>query len=121
MIFWTIVFIILLIIGIVFTRLSILDYYKEHFGYFAVSAASFILCIIVFLANTIAFIEYMGFKKSFETQRYYYETLPKENHHVVDVIAANKELAEWQVDKQIWGFMSIVPDEILDIKPIGAE
>ena len=83
-----------------------------------------VITLIFIIAPICTTIEYNEFEKSFEFLTNYYETFDAadiDNNYVytMDIVDANRELAGWQAKHELYGIMSVVPDRVMDISPIG--
>lgn len=123
MIFWSIIFVALVIAAAVCL-------YKTNgwdgldLAGIVCSAGAFILAILL----TTMPLEYRAFETKFGIQKEHFESI-KEFYGqdelsyilVVDAIQANSELAELQAKNKTYGFISFVPDRVQDLKPICIE
>lgn len=95
----------------------------NNWGLFAWLCLVFaVVCIIIGVSYVV---EYHEFMNAFENMREYYtsissEFLNSDVYSIVDMLEANRELIELQSSREFWGFWSLIPEEILDIAPIGA-
>ena len=85
-----------------------------------------ILVLIFTVIPIVTTIEYREFERSFYILSDYYEILDipeisNNNNYIytVDIIQANHDLANWQAKHQLYGIMSVVPDRVMNISPIG--
>ena len=83
-----------------------------------------ILTLVFILVPLFTTIEYLEFEKSFYILSDYYETLDtadtNDNYvYIMDIVQANHDLADWQAKHELYGIMSVVPDRVMDISPIG--
>ena len=85
-----------------------------------------VVCLTILLPPCVRY-EYNEFEKSFELLSDYYEAFDATTNldsnciYVIDIVGANRELAEWQARHELYGIMSIVPDRVMDISPIGSQ
>ena len=123
MIFWSIIFVALVIAAIVCLKKTNGWDYLDIAGIIC-AAVAFILVILLIVAP----LEYRAFETKFGIQKEHFEGI-KEFYGedglsyilVVDAIAANSELAELQAKNKTYGFISFVPDRVHDLKPICIE
>ena len=122
MIFWMILAV-LLVIG----SYGMSYWYKrsaKSVWKWTVSFVSFMVAIIIFISSTICYFEYKHFTIEYEIIRETYENYKFEIDaitKVIDIYEANEKLAGYKASKELWGFASVVPDSVYDIKPIGLE
>ena len=121
MIFWMILAV-LLAIG----SYGMFCWYQNSIGEWkwAVSFISFMAAIIIFICSPICYLDYKHFTVEYEIIRETYENYKFEMDavtKVIDVYGANEELASYKASKELWGFASVVPNFVYDIKPIGLE
>jgi hypothetical protein len=82
---------------------------------------------VVFILAPICFhLDYVEFEKQFEIQQEQFEmmtengVIEEDNYtYIINVLDSNRELAEHQASKRLWGIFSTVPKRVFDIKPIG--
>ena len=123
MIFWSIVFVILVIAAIVCLKKTN-GWDGFDFAGIICAAGAFILAIILIAMP----LEYREFETKFDIQKEHFESI-KEFYGedelslvlVVDAIEANSELALMQAKNKTYGFISFVPDRVQDLKPICIE
>ncbi len=122
MIYWGIVFLILVIVGVILG----VTFNKSGseicaFG----SIVSGVIAFIIALAMLITVCEYRSFLSYFEIQRTIVTQIhPTDDNslfYVADMIEANQELAKMQGSKKAWGGWCMYPDSVMDITPIGVE
>ena len=121
MIFWLILAV-LLIVG----SYGMFCWYRnsESEWKWAISLISFIVAILIFILSPILYFDYKHFTVEYEIIRETYENYKFEMDaitKVIDVYEANGELAGYKASKELWGFASVVPNSVYDIKPIGLE
>ena len=119
MIFWLIVLGVVIATAITFFILANKTYalWVELAGPLAVGVA-----VVLALLLIIAPLSYREFEQSFIKQQELYENfeLPDNDYtYVMDILEANKELIEYQTRKELYGFISLVPDSIMELEPIG--
>ena len=101
-------------------------YSYTNYGIILMIICMLVACFTILLPLCIRS-DYNKFEKSFELLSDYYEAFDATtdlNHnyiYVIDIIGANRELAEWQARHELYGIMSIVPDRVMDISPIGSQ
>ena len=126
MIFWSSIIVIAFILAIVF---FILNKKNEwwNIGQLLGFAFSLGFAFIMLLAVCGETMSYRQFETSLEIQREYIEEIAAADPnadlglvYVADMIEANKQLADYQARRQVWGFASIIPERVFDIEPIGA-
>lgn len=70
-------------------------------------------------------IDYVEFNAKYEIQQQMYENFGPEDKdkftYIMDYLEINSELAELQASKRVWDWWSCLPDEVLDLEPIGFE
>ena len=121
--FWIILALVLLVYVIIVFILKDFDY---DFGW---TLSALVCCIVIFsiLVGAIGCrMEYNEFEKAFEIQKEQFNMIAEKGDignseyiYVIDAINSNKQLAEYQASKSLWGFVSTVPDRVFDIEPIG--
>ena len=119
MIFWLIVLGVVIATAIVFFILADKCYafWLELAGPLAVGAAVVLIVMLI-----IAPLSYREFEQSFIKQQELYENfeLPDNDFtYVMNILEANQELIEYQTRKELYGFISLVPDSIMELEPIG--
>ena len=90
----------------------------------AISFISFIVAIVIFISSPLCYFAYKHFTVEYEIIRETYENYKFEMDavtKVIDIYGANEELASYKASKKLWGFASVVPNSVYDIKPIGLE
>lgn len=121
MIFWMILAI-LLVIGSY--GMFCWDRYSESEWKWIISLISFVIAIVIFICSPLCYLDYKHFTVEYEIIRETYENYEFEMDAVtkaIDIYEANKELAGYKASKELWGFASVVPNSVYDIKPIGLE
>ena len=123
--FWIILALIFLAYAVVIFIIKDCDY---DFGW---TLSALISCAIVFglLLGSIANrVDYNKFEKAFEIQKEQFNMIAEKGNignseyiYVIDAINSNKQLAEYQASKSLWGFASTIPERVFDIEPIGIE
>ena len=121
MIFWMILAA-LLVIG----SYGMFCWYQNSVGEWkwAISFISFMIAIVIFICSPICYFTYKHFTVEYEIIRETYENYKLEMDavtKVIDIYGANEELASYKASKELWGFISVVPNSVYDIKPIGLE
>lgn len=121
--FWIILALILLVYAVIIFKIKDFDY---DFGWVL---SALICCVVAFLTLVGSIgcrMEYNEFEKTFEIQKEQFNMIAEKSDigsseyiYVIDAINSNKRLAEFQAEKSIWGFTSIVPNRVFDIEPIG--
>ena len=124
MIFWSIIFVALVIAAIVCLKKT--DGWGDCWDFAGIicAAGAFALAIILIAIP----LEYREFETKFDIQKEHFESI-KELYGedelslmlVVDAIEANSELASMQAKNKAYGFISFVPDRVHDLKPICIE
>lgn len=68
-------------------------------------------------------IDYVEFNAKYEIQQQMYENFEPEDRdkftYIMDYLEINSELAKLQASKRVWDWWSCLPDEVLDLEPIG--
>lgn len=71
-------------------------------------------------------LDYAAFEKKFEIQRNQYEAIVQSGVtnetnmvYVADIIEWNNTLATYQANHEYFGVVSVIPDRVMDIDPIG--
>lgn len=121
MIFWMILATLLVAISC-----GMFYWYQNSIGEWkwAVSFFSFIIAIVIFICAPICYFDYKHFTVEYEIIKETYENYKFEMDavtKVIDIYGANEELAKYKASKKLWGFASVVPNSVYDIKPIGLE
>lgn len=84
--------------------------------------------IIILIAQIAGYCTYLSFEEAFEIQRNNFEAFSSDPNLmtdiaklqlIVDIMEINKDLANYQADKNIFGFFSIYPERVYSIQPIG--
>lgn len=123
MIFWLILAAVLIIIGIVV--LKKFDLYED--GWVLLGVIVIVVGIFINMFSIASRCDYLQFEKTFEIQKECFTEIKKQGTiednslYVVDVLAANKKLTEYQGAKTQWGFFSNIPKRVFNIKPICIE
>ena len=127
MTFWFLFGFIGLIVGIC---LLVISFKNDFKGEYIVMIAGLILTaagVIALITVADTSISYNQFEISFELQQEVYHNIQENDnwypdiYNVADVISANKELCDYQARRKMYGFFSIIPERVLDIKPIGVD
>ena len=127
MTFWLIVGFIGLAAGIFLLVISFKNDFKGE--YIALIAGLILTAVgivaLVSVADTS--IDYNQFEISFKLQQEVYHNIQENDnwypdiYNVADIITANKKLCDYQARRKMYGFFSIIPERVLDIKPIGLD
>lgn len=123
--FWLGLALALVIYAVVIFTTRDFDY---DFGWFMTGVVACGLALCFTLITVASRTDYVKFEKAFEIQKAQFEVIAESGVmddskyvYVIDAINSNKELAEYQASKAIWGFASTLPDRVFDIEPIGVE
>lgn len=127
MTFWFLFGFIGLIVGICLLVISFKNNFKGE--YIAMIAGLILTAAGVIALITVAdtSINYNQFEISFELQQEVYHNIQENDnwypdiYNVADVISANKELCDYQARRKMYGFLSIIPERVFDIEPIGLD
>lgn len=119
MIFWLIVLGVIIALAVVFFILANKYYafWMEVAGPIAVCVAAVLVLVLIAVP-----LSYREFEQSFIKQQELYENfeLPDNDYtYVMNILEANQELIDYQTSKEIYGFISLVPDSIMELEPIG--
>lgn len=127
MVFWLIFGFIGLAAGIYLLVIS----FKDNFKWECIAMIAGLILIAVGIIAPIVVVDtsinYNQFEISFELQREVYHDIQENDnwypdiYNVADVITSNKELCDYQARRKLYGFFSIIPERVLDIKPIGVD
>lgn len=121
MIFWMILAVLLVIGSYGMFRW---DQSSESGWKWGISLISFLVAIVIFICSPACYFDYKHFTVEYEIIRETYENYKFEMDavtKVIDIYKANEELASYKASKELWGFTSVIPDSVYDIKPIGLE
>lgn len=119
MTFWLIVLGVVIAAAIVFFILAgeYGAFWLELAGPIAVGVAVILITMLI-----IAPLSYREFEQSFIRQQELYESFELTDNdytYVMNILEANQELIDYQTRKELYGFASLVPDSIMELKPIG--
>ena len=126
MIFWCSLCVLCTILCIVFIKLSMkveCDNFWHVLCATICGVSAFLILVGVFSER----LEYNKFERSLEIQRNVIEQIYDErnildyNFYIADIVDANAQLADYQASKEYYGIFTIVPDRVMDIKPIGVK
>ncbi len=87
-------------------------------------ATSAIIALVIIMIMIVTPLTYRHFEGRHEIQReYYINFLEGDNedipiHLYADIFEINNELTEYQALKNIYGKASLIPDRVMDLKPI---
>lgn len=123
MVFWLSIvgiFIIAFIIGI------IINYKDPYSCGWLISLISGALVLVLSLTVFISRLEYNRFERQFEIQRAIFNQIAASEeidnvYKIFDMIESNAQLAEFQSDYLYYGKFCVIPERVMDIKPIGAK
>lgn len=116
-----------LIISIIILVLSMkYSSYDITFATGLISMVCIFVSFIILIWAPLTYLGYEEFEVKYEIQqemlREYQENLPEvvsNMVYVADLMEINQELAGYQASKQYWDWWSCLPDEVMDLKPIG--
>ena len=101
------------------------DFWDNDLAMFGGMVAA-ILAVVFILAPICCHLDYVEFEKQFEIQQEQFEMMTENGvieedkyTYIINVLDSNRELAEHQASKRLWGIFSTVPKRVFDIKPIG--
>ena len=119
MTFWLIVLGVVIVSAVVFFILA-----NETYAFWAEVAGPLAVCVAVVLVLVLIIVplSYREFEQSFIKQQELYENFEVSDNdytYVMNILEANQELIECQTRKELYGFASLVPDSIMELKPIG--
>ena len=126
MIFWLSIIGILIIAFII----GLIIEYKNRNSFsclgFGISLISGILTFIIGVVVLCSRLEYNRFERQFEIQRAMFNQIAASEevdnvYKIFDMIESNTQLAELQSDYLYYGKFCVIPERVMDIKPIGAE
>ena len=126
MIFWCSLGIWCVILCIIFIMLSMKKEY-DNFWEALFAAICGISAFLIVVGVSSERLEYNKFERSLEIQRNVIEQIYDErnildyNFYIADIVDANAQLADYQASKEYYGIFTIVPDRVMDIKPIGVK
>jgi len=127
MTFWFLFGFIGLIIGIFLLVISFKNDFKGEYIVMIVGLILTAAGVIALVSVADTSIDYNLFETSFELQQEVYHNIQENDnwypdiYNVADVISANKKLCDYQARRKMYGFFSIIPERVLDIKPIGLD
>ena len=122
--FWWILGSIFLIV----TILCILFYSRVKWDTFYLGMISGILSFIILLMSLVLRIEYNSFERKYSIQKRYYETMLQQSEnitknkdytYIMNLMDINNELFELQASKEYYGIFTVIPERVLDFKPIS--
>lgn len=126
MIFWCSLGILCTILCIVLIKLSMKIGY-DNFYHVLCATICGVSAFLIFVGVFAERLEYNKFERSFKIQRNVIEQIYDErnildyNFYIADIVEANAKLADYQASKEYYGIFTIVPDRVMDIKPIGVK
>ena len=126
MIFWCSLGILCTILCIVFIKLSMKIEY-DNFYHVLCATICGVSAFLIFVGVSAERLEYNKFERSLEIQRNVIEQIYDERNildyifYIADIVDANAQLADYQASKEYYGTFTIVPDRVMDIKPIGVK
>lgn len=126
MIFWCSLGILCAILCVVFVKLS-MKIGDDNFWQGLCAALCGVSAFLIFGVVSSERLEYNKFERSLEIQRNVIEQIYDErnildyNFYIADIVDANAQLADYQASKEYYGIFTIVPDRVMDIKPIGVK
>lgn len=125
MIFWFSLAIILIILSIISAIIYRKNNTWENSHWVLISIFSAFIAFIIILVPILRRLEYIEFIKSFEMQRTIYNEIIekdfKDNINVVDILNVNQKLSDYKADYTTYNIFTVIPESVMDIKPIGLD